>query len=464
MKSSLQKLLFSVCLFALQPITQAGVLNEHQGYWLGDLKVPNGPTLKIGAELFTRADGSAWASVSSPDQGAYDIPVKRIHESGNTVDLDLPMATISLTWVGEHFNAEWRQNGAPVPLELKRVSEFPKKSRPQTPKTPYPYREEALSIASADGVVLGATLSIPNRKDRPDVVILVHGSGPSTRDEEVEGHRTFAVLTDYLVRQGIAVLRYDKRGISRSTGDYENHTQAQLVDDLTAAVQAMAARKQFHRIGLIGHSEGPMIAASVAAKNPKSVDFLISLAGVGLPGLDMMLLQDRIVAKDNGADAAAVEKLMVYIRKHYETIIAQPQVEPRVAALKLLFADQEPEVRALIEKHKMNEGTLSLGWAEKPFLRVLLMTNPQRDWRAVQCPVLALSGSLDHQVPVENLSAIVVALRDGGNKDVESVVLPSLNHMFQTAKTGTEDEYAAIDETIAPDVLKRIAEYVNKRL
>lgn len=295
------------------------------------------------------------------------------------------------------------------------------------------------------------------------MVILVHGSGPATRDEEVAGHRSFAVLADHLARQGVAVLRYDKRGISCSTGDYENHTQPHLADDLGAVVNAIKARHQFGRPGLIGHSEGPMIAAAVAARQPQSVDFLVSMAGVGLAGLDLMLLQDRLTAKDNGASPEEITQLMVYIRRFYEIVIAEADKEARVAALQALQKSLPEADTALIKKYKMNSGSLSLRMAAQPFIRVVLMANPQSDWRGVRCPVLVLNGSLDHQVPPESLAGIVASLREGGNKKVESVVIPSLNHLFQTAKTGSEKEYAEIDETIAPVALQRIAAFARKQ-
>jgi pimeloyl-ACP methyl ester carboxylesterase len=312
-------------------------------------------------------------------------------------------------------------------------------------------------------VTLGATLSIPGHKTRPNVVVLVHGSGPGTRDEYGNGHQSFAVLADYLARRGVAVLRYDKRGIARSSGNYTQHTAADLADDLSAIVLALGKRKQFNRVGLIGLSEGPEIAAAVAARHPADVDFVVSLAGVGLPGLDMMLLQDREWAKDHGADPAAIQHLMSYVRKYYETIIAQSDKEVRIAALKRLHDSLSDEDKALIKKHAMDQGTLSLDWADKPFLRVSLMSNPLKDWRAVRCPVLALNGSLDHQVPPASLGGITAALRAGGNRKVESAILPSLNHVFQTAQTGAEDEYASIDETIAPTALRRIATFVGKQ-
>ncbi|HEX9146639.1 MAG TPA: alpha/beta fold hydrolase, partial [Candidatus Binatia bacterium] len=279
MKFALQSLTTLVILLALNVSAQAGVLADHPGHWMGELKIPNGPTFKSGVEVFTRADGSTWASFASPDQGAYDIPVARIAEEGNTAQLELGFASMKLTWVADHFHGEWSQGGKTFQLEaLRQVADFPKKTRRQTPVAPFPYKEETLAIAAADKVMLAATLSMPRGVVNPNVVILVHGSGPQTRNEENQGHQPFAVLADYLARQGIAVLRYDKRGISRSTGDYANHTQTQLANDLYAVTQAMRSRKQFSRVGVLGHSEGPMIAAAVAAKHPGSVDFLVSLA------------------------------------------------------------------------------------------------------------------------------------------------------------------------------------------
>ena len=192
--------------------------------------------------------------------------------------------------------------------------------------------------------------------------------------------------------------------------------------------------------------------------------FVVSLAGTGLPGIEMLLLQDRVWAKDHGANPAEVERLMVYVRAYYEAILTNAEVQPRIEALKALYERLSPEEKSLVEKHKMNEGTLSVSWAAKPFLRATLLSNPQVAWRQVQCPVLALGGSLDHQVPAkENLAGIIAALSAGGNKKVESAELLSLNHLFQTAKTGAEDEYDKIDETLAPIVLRRVAQFVLKR-
>lgn len=464
MKFALQRLAPLAFLFALYTSVHAGVLKDHPGNWLGELKIPNGPTFKSGVEIFTRADGTTWASFASPDQGQYNIPVARISEEGRTAELDLTFAKMKLTWADDHFKGEWSQGGQVFQIEkLTPVLQFPRKHRPQTPVAPFPYKDETLAIASVGGVTLGATLSLPASKAKPKLVILVHGSGPQTRDQEMADHLPFAVLADYLARQGIAVLRYDKRGISRSTGDYANHTQPQLADDLHAVVQAMRSRKQFHSVGLLGHSEGPMIAAAVAAKHPHAVDFLVSLAGVGLPGKQLIQLQDRLLAQDNGATQVDLERLMVYVGSFYDTIIAQADPEKRVAALKALRAALPAADQDLLKKFKLDGGSLSISGAMQPGIRVVLMANPHNDWRAVKAPVLALNGSIDHQVPVESLAGILASLKAGGNVKVESAILPSVNHALQTGKTGSEDEYAVIEETIAPLVLQRVAAFINKQ-
>ncbi|WP_305823389.1 alpha/beta hydrolase family protein [Massilia brevitalea] len=463
MKISHCTLLPLAFLFSLHGGAQAGVVAEHPGYWMGNLTLPDGRVLKSGVELFQRADGTPWGSFSSPDQGAYDIPVRALTEGGETVELDLGFGKMQMAWQGDRFKAVWKQGGASFPVELRQVAGFPKKPRPQDPVAPFPYTDESLAIRSKGGVLLGATLSLPKGVKKPTVVILVPGSGPLTRDEEVAGHRVFAVLADYLLRQGVAVLRYDKRGVSRSTGDYDNHTQADLADDLEAVVGAVKARGQFGRVGLVGHSEGPMVAASVIGRQPAAADFLVSLAGVGLPGLEMLLLQDGLLAKDRGASPQEVKQLLGYISRWYAIVMAEADSTARVGALKALQASLPESDKALISKYKMHGGTLSLEMAAQPALAAMLKADPRADWRRVACPVLALNGSLDLQVPPQSLDGIVASLKAGGNRRVESAVMPSLNHLFQTAQTGSESEYAVIEETIAPAVMQRIAAFVRKQ-
>lgn len=462
--SHLSRLLSLASLFAVHALAAAGPLADHPGRWLGDLPTAEGTTQRLGAELYRRADGTPWASVASPDQGVIDIPVAAIAENGDTIDLKLSFAELSLTWAVDHFRGAWKQGEAPQAFTLRRVDDFPMQARPQTPRAPFPYRDETLAIRTAGGVTLGATLSLPAGVARPDLVILVGGSGPGTRDATLLGHRSFAVLADHLARQGIAVLRYDKRGVGRSTGDYDRHVGADLVDDLDGVVRALRARRDLGRLGLVGHSEGAYIAAAAAARHPQLVDFVVSMAGVGLQGLDLMLLQDRVWAEAHGASPAEAQQVMGYVRRYYDAVLAHAEPAPRLAALKALYAGLPPQDQALVRKLDMNQGTLSLAWAEKPFLRASLQDDPRTAWRDVKCPVLVLGAGLDHQVPAgPNVEGIAAALRTGGNRRVEQAVLPALNHLFQTAPTGREEEYGGIDETLAPAAMERIARFVLAR-
>lgn len=449
-----------VTLIALQTVACADPLRNHAGHWMGDLKLPNGAILKIGVELYSRADGTTWASVASPDQGVYDVPVKAIRaEPDDAVVLDIDNATLKLTWARDRFRGEWRQGNA-LPLELRHVSAFPMPARPQTPRPPFPYSEKRLSIQSRDNVTLGATLTVPFVPKHPNVVVLIAGSGPQTRHVAMFGHRMFDVLADYLARHGVAVLRYDKRGVARSTGDYYGHTLANLEDDAYAAVQALAMDKQFGQIGLVGHSEGAQIAAAVAARHPEAIDFIVSLAGVGMSGFDLDILQDRQAAYDLGATPAEVERILHYVRQYEETALATADGPPRVAALKALYGRLAEDDQRLIRKYHMDEFTLAPEMAAKPFFPVSLRTDPRTDWYKVRCPVLVLGGSLDHQVPAhENIAGIVDALKAGGNSRAKAAVLPLLNHGFQTARTGRDDEYTQIEETMASSAMHEIANF-----
>lgn len=284
-----------------------------------------------------------------------------------------------------------------------------------------------------------------------------------TRDEEGMGHKTFAVLADHLARRGVAVLRYDKRGVAASTGDYDGHTQADLVADLAAVVRQMRARPGFGKLGLIGHSEGPHLAAEVAARDPKSVDFLVSLAGVGLNGFDALRLQDKAGMAGRGAAGEELARLEAYFAAWYGIIVAEPDADVRIARLKALQAALPQADRDLIKKYGANTDTLSLDWAAKPFVRADLLSDAPAWWARVRAPVLALNGDLDRQVPPENLAGIAAALKAGGNRRVETVLLPRLNHLMQTAPTGAEEEYAVIDETLAPVVLERVTTFVKRQ-
>lgn len=448
---------------ALPAVASAGVALEHQGKWLGELHSPDGRVLKSGVEFVTRADGSLGAGVSAPDHDLYGLPPTSVRDGADTVVIESGLGNFTLHWAADHFEGQYQQHGAPLALQLYAADAFPRKARPQTPQAPFPYRDEAMTIAGPDGITLSATLSVPEA-GASTAVVLVHGSGPADRNGDVAGHQPLAVLGDYLARRGTAVLRYDKRGIGRSTGNFAEHAQADLVADLRAVLAALRARGGFVRVGTVGVSEGPVLMAAVAADDPASTDFLVSLAGPGLHGFPGLLLQDRLALIDNGATPGELKRLMRYVRKFYGIVVAEPESAARVARLKALYEAQTASDKALIARRHANVGTLSLEWAAMPFVRAGLLSDPPSNWRRVRVPVLALNGAMDQQVPgKENLAGIVHALHAGGNRQVQAVLLPSLNHLFQTAASRNPDDYAGIAETMAPAALARIAGFIAER-
>jgi len=240
-------------------------------------------------------------------------------------------------------------------------------------------------------------------------------------------------------------------------------TTSKLVDDAQGALRALRTSKRFARVGLLGLSEGSGLSAAVAARAPGEADFVVSMAGVGLPGVDLIVLQDRIETMDAGATPEEADRVVAYAGMYYRTIMANEDADARMAALKTL-QEAQPDAVALLAKYKMAHGSLRLEEARKPWLRTLLQSDPRTDWRKLGVPVLVLNGSLDHQVPAQdNVAAIVGALRAGGNNKVESAIMPNLNHLFQTAKTGSTAEYATIDETVAPAALARVATFIGRQ-
>ena len=445
------------------PSAFSDVVQDHYGKWLGKISIPNGPTLSAGVELFARADGSPGASMASPDQGIFALSADHVSATGNVVEIRI--APLGITWKlradSDALVGEAAQGNLVMPVELKRVSSFGGLVRPQTPKAPFPYQAEEWVVTAKDGTLLAGTLSRPTGQKRVTAVVLLPGSGPTDRDETVAGHSPFAVLADYLTRHGIAVYRYDKRGILRSTGDFSTVVTSTLADDAFAAVKALRARKDIARVGVMGHSEGGLLAAMIAADHPQAVDFVVSLAGSGLKGIDLIVLQDHVGYERRGLPAADIDMLTHYSQHFYETVISNDTAETRIKALEALYGGLNEADKALVRKFASG-GSLSLQQASLPYESSLLMTDAPAYWRKVKCPVLALNGTLDVQVPaMENLASIQSALTSSGNTRVQIESLPGLNHLLQTAQTGLGDEYARLDETMAPEVLRRVATFIG---
>ncbi len=402
--------------------------------------------------------------MDSPDQNASGLRVDEVIRSGDSLKLE--MKTLKAEIAG-NFNADRTtftgtlNQGASFPMVLKRTSiksELNPPARPQNPAKPYPYHEEEVVYPNKTaGVQLAGTLTIPVGKGPFPAVVLITGSGPQDRDESLLGHKPFLVLSDYLTRRGIAVLRADDRGVGKSTGNFNASTTADFATDTEAGIAFLKTRVEVNpkKIGLIGHSEGGIIAPMVAARN-HDVAFIVMMAGTGLPGDEILASQSKLLSEAAGLSRDAAEKNAVKEREVLALVKQEKQGKDNAGLEKQIrekLAGDIPEAALGAEIEKLNS----------PWVRYFIAYDPSIVLEKVVCPVLALNGEKDLQVsPKQNLPAIRRALTAGGNKNFETVELPGLNHLFQTAKTGAVSEYAQIEETIAPAALDKVGSWIEK--
>jgi hypothetical protein len=444
-----------------------------EGYWMGTLKI-GAVDLRVGFAIKAAGEGKFTATLDSPDQGVENIPVSEVEV--NPPEVRLEVAKVKGTFKGKLNDAgtevagEWQQGKVRVPLTLKRLEKRPVFARPQDPRKPYPYLEEDIVYENKkDKVKLAATLTLPKGDGPFPAVVLITGSGPQDRNETVFAHRPFLVLADHLTRKGVAVLRADDRGVGGSTGSVYKSTSADFADDALAGVEYLKSRKEIdaRKIGLLGHSEGGLVAPIVAAKS-KDIAFIVLLAGPGMNGAEILYLQGRAILKLSGADEKALARQEVMQKTLFAVIKAEKDSE---VARKKITQMVKDLIAGMKEDEKKEAGDLEakmqaqLEMFLSPWFRYFLTHEPAPVLRQVKCPVLALCGEKDVQVPPrENLSLIEKALKEGGNKDVTVAELKDLNHLFQTCKTGALSEYAQIDETFAPTALERISEWILARV
>lgn len=447
-----------------------GDLKDIEGIWMGNLTVPGGLELRILFNISINPDGSINASMDNPDQGVSGIPVESVSYKNGNLNLGVKSIPGSFEGVYKENNetivGEWKQSGSTFPLVLNRIEKAPDTHREQDPVKPYPYTEEEVVYENKEaGVKLAGTLTLPQSEGPFQAVILITGSGQQNRNEEIVGHRPFLVLSDYLTRQGIAVLRVDDRGIGGSTGNVSQDTTEDFAGDVLTGVEYLKSREEIDpsRIGLIGHSEGGLIAPMVAVKSP-DIAFIVLMAAPGVTGEEILYMQSDRIARAEGAGNETIAQNEALMRRVYSVV--KEEKNNTVA---------EEELREILRTEIANtsgQKTESSGHSEavidaqvtaltSPWMRFFLTYDPRSTLMKVKCPVLAITGEKDLQVPPEeNLRAIDDALKAGGNKDYIVKELPGLNHLFQTAKTGSPSEYAKIEETISPDALEIIGNWI----
>lgn len=457
------KIIFRLAFFLATVITSA---QDISGTWKGDLKI-QGMELPLAFNI-SEENGTYTTTMDSPQQGAFGIPTNGTTFKDNVLTILQTQSGIeyTATFADGAFKGIFKQGGQELPLNLIK-GEAAKKDKPQDPKKPYPYSSEDITFenANAGNIKLAGILTLPKDVKNPPVVILITGSGPQNRNQELLGHKPFLVLSDHLTRQGIAVLRYDDRGTAESKGDFSTATSFDFASDVEAAMTYLQTRSDVvdvNKIGLVGHSEGGLIAPIVAARN-KNVAFCVLLAGPGVGGKEVLLTQGKRAAELEGYPAIDIANSQEISAKVFD-ISANYKGEASKQEIAVLF--QELKAKITFEKAKQEFTELAmkqqLEMITSPWMRTFLGYDPQTSLQKVNCPVLAVNGEKDFQVISKlNLDAIEKGLKN--NKDVTIKQFKDLNHLFQTSETGALSEYAQIEETFAPIALHFVSAWIKER-
>lgn len=447
------------------------IAQDITGDWYGSLDV--GIT-KLRMVLHIQQSGDNYsATMDSPDQNAKDIPVPNITFKTDTLKIDL--SNLGAKYVGvydaesETIEGIFSQMGQNLEVDFSR-EKIAAAKRPQTPEPPFPYHSEDLTFRNEkEGINLAGTLTYPKKgKDFPAVILIV-GSGPHDRNEEIFHHKPFLVIADYLTRHGIAVLRYDDRGVGQSSGQFSGATTADLATDVEAAFKYLKTRPEINasKIGLIGHSEGGMIAPIVAVKH-SDVDFVVLLAGPAVKGADILLEQQLLIGKAEGMPEHVLKINSKINKKAFEMI---ENTKDSVELGKKLKEHVESSLKKYPEWNTEKERGVTdkafvkmiLGSYMDPWMRYFIAYDPQPVLEKLKTPILALDGTNDVQVSAkQNLPALKKALKKAGNKDVTIKKMKNLNHLFQESKSGSISEYAEIEQTFSPKALEIIKNWILK--
>ena len=473
----MQKLFLLIVLSLSTFISKAQTSDTITGDWHGQLEIQG---MKLRISFHVKKEGGKYsATMDSPDQGATGIPTTATSFDGKT--LKISMKNIGAEFQGKLLNKTknktlegiFQQAGMKLPLKLsqEKIVVEKQKSRPQDPAKPYPYDSEDVYFVNskADNIKLAGTLTLPKATKNPPVAILITGSGAQNRNEEVKvfNHRPFLVWSDYLTRNGIAVLRYDDRGVGESQGTQQNATSKDFATDVQAAIDYLKTRGDMidtTKIGLIGHSEGGLIAPMVAADN-KDVAFVVMLAGPGVDGGEVLLTQVTRASELAGEDKKDIQFNEKISKIAFDMIRNNQDLDVLAQKLNEYFLKvREDNHNNVTEKLTDEIIARQVKSLSSPWLSYFIRTNPADFLEKVTCPVLAINGSLDFQVIAElNLPAIKKALKKAHNNNVTIKQLKGLNHLFQEADTGASNEYAKIEQTVSPIALKTVSDWIKQR-
>jgi pimeloyl-ACP methyl ester carboxylesterase len=460
-------LLILVAIFTLTTASAQDIT----GTWNGMLKV-QGMQLSLVFHINKTQNGFS-STMDSPDQKAFGIPVTSTNFENSKLTIAIANAGIAFEGVlgaDGIINGTFKQSGQNFPMNLSKGKvEKETIKRPQDPIKPYSYyTEDVIFENKSANINLAGTLSLPKKDGVFPAVILITGSGAQNRDEELLGHKPFLVIADYLTKNGIAVLRFDDRGTAMSKGDFTSATTLDFATDVEAGLQFLMSRREIDKkkVGLIGHSEGGMIAPMVASKS-KNVSFIVLLAGTGIPGDELLLLQQELIGRVSGIAEEDLRKTKIANTGAFEIVKQatnsdQMKKELTNYVAKLLRSESKSKIPEGISESDFI--AMQVNQIANPWMQFFIKYNPALVLEKVKCPVLALNGEKDLQVaPKENLSAINKSLLKGGNKKGTIKELPNLNHLFQECKTGSQEEYSEIEQTFSPIALSEILSWIQNQ-
>ncbi len=441
------------------------------GTWEGILNV--GIELRIVFHI--AEDGKVTAD--SPDQSAYGLKCSGSTFADNEVGIE--MTDLNASFKGKLINDSTIDGtftqGAEIPLVLKKTEKVTERKRPQTPKAPFPYKSEEVEYGNADkSLVLGATITIPEGNGPFPAAVMITGSGAQDRNEEILGHQLFAVIADDLTRKGFIVLRVDDRGVGKSTGKFNEATSEDFANDVSSSVDYLLSRPEVDKkkVGLIGHSEGGMIAPMVAVKR-KEVNFIVLLAGPGVKITELMAGQNEAIAKSSGVSEEALKEIKPLFNKVTTTILASTDSLSATANTAIAIENwMITKSKAVLEelnmataKQRQEYVTAMVRTIQSPWFRYFINFNPAQYLEQLKCKVLALNGEKDIQViSSQNLPGIEASLKRSKSKVYEVKELPGLNHLFQNCKKCTTNEYGELEETFSPAALEAISSWLEKNI
>jgi len=442
------------------------------GQWIGSISVM-GAELNIMVTFVSRGD-SVSATIDIPQQMALSLALTNVSWKPPKTHFELPagpgLAVFDGTIAGDSVRGRFMQGGYEGSFRLERGRDVKKTAAAPAPVPP-PYAEDSITYVSG-GITIAGTLTVPRGKGRHPAAVLITGSGAHNRDEELFGFRPFQIIADYLTRRGIAVLRCDDRGVGGSGGSKSTSTTADHALDVLAAVKYLRGRDDIDPggIGLVGHSEGGAIAP-IAAAQSQDVAFIVLLAGPSITGAKTILYQLESQLRLAGSPADVIGQQLHLQERVFNCVRADTGW---AALAELLRADAAQGIASLPPERRRTiadsasfvnaTAQAKIAAVRSPWFRYFVTFDPAKTLASVRCPVLAIFGELDQQVPVAlNRGPMEDALRKGMTKDWKIEVIPKANHLFITAVTGAPAEYATLEKRFVPGFLDLVGDWITKR-